>query len=363
MTESNPESPTASPVAHSLRASNTPKSTDQSTAILSGTLCLTEIGLGSTLHGFHVPFAGSILSLNQIYVMSVVSRIFVDAKKAGSKIIEISVIAALFKSLSPVGKKLTPMVAISIQGWLFSLPVIFFGNNILGLCLGAVLSASWGIIQPIAFACLLYGSIFGTDSVIKMTSYYQKLVHDFLPSISLDLVHIVLIFFGLKSFIAVILSILGRYGPLSERFQNIFKNFQRAESTQRDADPACLGPCSKVSLDEKLEASAITISSAQLIPSQQSSSWQDSLLGSAKDVLKMRFLIPVFLTGIFFFFAEHSWSAAIWSILQPMTVGLVFFFILRFIPWQKLILVSDHRKKTLNDTYLLIQTFLQSRKK
>jgi hypothetical protein len=67
-------------------------------------LSIVEIGLGSFLHAFSIPFAGHFLSLNQGFILTRAAIETNDRRSPGI----ISAVAALLKSLSPAGKKLTP---------------------------------------------------------------------------------------------------------------------------------------------------------------------------------------------------------------------------------------------------------------
>src|SRR5262245_25316383 len=106
-------------------------------------LSASEIGLGSILHTFQVPFSGHFLSLNQIFILS---RASTEVGRNGSLLIpgSISFIAAALKSLSPSGKKLTPMLAIGMQGILFNTGIVLIGHNIAGRIFGACIASLWG---------------------------------------------------------------------------------------------------------------------------------------------------------------------------------------------------------------------------
>ena len=124
-------------------------------------LSAVEIGLGSLLHGLNVPFRGNALSLNQGFVLSRASFTGAETRARGISLTHtISLTAASLKSLSPVGQKLTPMLAISVQGFLFSLGQLLFGVTWLGHSLGMVLIALWAIAQPILLGWILNGESF-----------------------------------------------------------------------------------------------------------------------------------------------------------------------------------------------------------
>lgn len=120
-------------------------------------LSATEIGLGSLLHAFHVPLAGHFLSLNQGLILTVATHETAGRREAVQSTNTISSISALLKLLSPMGKRLTPMLAISMQGLLYSLGVFLFGANLFGVCLGMLLLSLWGFLQPLILAELIFG--------------------------------------------------------------------------------------------------------------------------------------------------------------------------------------------------------------
>jgi hypothetical protein len=119
-------------------------------------LTVTETGLGSLLHSFHLPFAGHFLSLNQGFLLA--HALKNDEKKSFLLPTQISNIGAILKSLSPAGKKLTPMLAITAQGYLFSLGVLILGPTFWGLILGMTLLAIWAFAQPLLIYYLIFGN-------------------------------------------------------------------------------------------------------------------------------------------------------------------------------------------------------------
>lgn len=120
-------------------------------------LGFTEVGLGSLLHAFHVPLAGQLLSLNQIYILTRAARASGDRREAAAAAESVSLSAALWKAYAPAGKKLTPMLAIAAQGLLFSGGVRALGRSRAGVALGAVLSSVWAFLQPFAIAWVAFG--------------------------------------------------------------------------------------------------------------------------------------------------------------------------------------------------------------
>ncbi|MFN7684213.1 MAG: hypothetical protein ACK5QT_02245, partial [Oligoflexia bacterium] len=142
-----------------------------SPARFAAVLSVTEIGLGSLLHSLHVPFSGHALSLNQGFLLARATR----ATQSRMISAEISAVAALLKSLSPAGKKLTPMLAISAQGAFFCGGVLLLGPGAAGITLGLLLLSLWAFLQPVLIYWLFYG-----EALAKMADFYLGKINDHL---------------------------------------------------------------------------------------------------------------------------------------------------------------------------------------
>ncbi|HRK03066.1 MAG TPA: hypothetical protein PLH57_10420, partial [Oligoflexia bacterium] len=75
------------------------------------------------------------------------------------------------KALAPAGARLTPMLAITAQGFLFSLAVGLLGTRWVGLCFGATLLAFWAVIQPIALGLIVFGA-----SAVRAAEWLRQMV-------------------------------------------------------------------------------------------------------------------------------------------------------------------------------------------
>lgn len=131
-----------------------------------------EIGIGAALHAFHVPMGGKLLSLNQGFLLSRASFTGATSRRdAIAMTHEISFSAACLKSLSPVGRKLTPMLAIAMQGLLFSSGQFVGGVSLVGHTAGIWLISLWATLQPVFLGWLFNGDAFlkallwGIDSI------------------------------------------------------------------------------------------------------------------------------------------------------------------------------------------------------
>lgn len=162
-------------------------------------LSLAEIGLGGILHALKIPFTGYILSLHQIFCLS---RAQLQSKDQSIHLpIIISSVAAILKALTPMGKRLTPFLAIITQGILFNFGTIILGRNFFGNCLGAMLSSTWGFIQPLIIAYIIFGSHFFNGLDI-----FQQFCVDKLPWINFYIFIGILV--ALKAVIATVIVII-----------------------------------------------------------------------------------------------------------------------------------------------------------
>lgn len=258
----------------------------------SALLSLVELSLGSFFHAIRAPFTGQLLSLNQSFILTRAS-IKIEDKSAPAMI---GNTAALLKSLAPAGKKITPMLAISAQGNLYSAGLYILGNNFLGRMLGSLLLSLWAYIQPLAIYLLLFG-----EDLFFMSQYFiNKITKVF--SISED--QIVLVMIGLitlKLLIAFVLVILAHL--LSDKHFSFFESW--------------------------------AINQKRLKPKTKKT--QQPLIGAIKDLLNPFFLISLLLMLIFFFYTKSKTTEILWQLMRPIAGGFIIFYILRVFPIEKFV--------------------------
>lgn len=132
-------------------------------------LSLVEVVIGSAVHAVHLPFGGHILSLNQGFFLT---RYLADSQTrfdAAQMVMEVSSVTSVMKALSPIGKKLGPMISISMQGFLYMLGVLFLGAGLAGSMLGMALMSVWAFIQPLVTYFVIYGS-----DLASAIAYFSK---------------------------------------------------------------------------------------------------------------------------------------------------------------------------------------------
>ena len=268
-------------------------------------LSISEVGVGSLLHTFHVPFSGHFLSLNQIFLLSRASSL---VGKSGSLLVpgSISFIAAALKSLSPSGKKLTPMLAIGMQGLLYNLGIILFGHNALGRMFGAGASSLWGFLQPLIIYYFIFGQGLFTTFVQLEQSFRSWTPCD-VPSIW----YLCIVAVVLKVVAAMTLALLAPKTP-QHAMEFYAQNLAKAK----------LGK--------------IPIPSCQQDMPHTAKQLQKIAFLAAKDLCVLPFIACILLSTASFFWADGQHTAwLVWAILRPIAIGFLFFFGIRLLPMEK----------------------------
>jgi hypothetical protein len=172
-------------------------------------LSVAEIGVGSLMHALHVPLTGTLLSLNQAAFLSRFVKLNRYRHDIRSITLDVSTVTALIKSFAPIGKRLTPMLAISVQGLLFTIGLWIFGVNLLGVLIGSCLLAAWGIVQPAFLAGIMYRSLSLAEQE-RVLGAWGKMTED-LPWLSSiaemhGLMQVIVLIFSLKCLLAILLT-------------------------------------------------------------------------------------------------------------------------------------------------------------
>ncbi len=254
-------------------------------------LFIAETGLGSFLHGLKVPLTGHFLSLNQSFWLT---RLCLKDMNALSPYYA-SQVVSLLKTLSPAGKKLTPMLGISMQGLFFHAPLRIFGVNRISLIMGGVSLSLWAFLQPL----LLYLIIFG-KKLFDVADYYLSKLNEVINFIPEKLTLVLTIVILIKIFLSIIVS---------------FFAFNISSNKEKDLENKLLGLKSN---DSKTDTKMTLLN------------------GLMKDLTRPLFLVTLILTAIFFYYQEHDLAKTVWQILRPLTIAIVIFSILRIYPIDKL---------------------------
>lgn len=253
-------------------------------------LSTVEIGLGSALHAWNVPLAGHLLSLNQGFILCR-ALLATGLKSLPS---EVSNVAAALKSLSPAGKKLTPMLALSVQGVGFSVGPWLFGINSIGLSVGMVLLSLWGFIQPLALAYLLFGQ--GPfQAAWRILETLEK-------SLGLPVTVAVAVFVVAAKALAGIAVVVAAYRLPETAVSRYVNRMTEIGKQKRPSAPTTGHPA-----------------------------WL-----ALRDLLNPLFLISLALTTVFFLWADSPRSTVVWGLLRPVALGFLLFLGFRILPLEKL---------------------------
>lgn len=223
-----------------------------------------ELGLGSLLHFFRVPFSGHFLSLLQGYFLIKAGRLLREFPNIA---IEISWMVSLLKSLAPVGKKLGPLLSILMQGILFWIGSWIGPSKRSGEILGMILLSLWAFIQPLITFYIMFGAEFS-----KIGLYYLEKFSGEFPWAG----NVLIVFVGLLIFIKICLACAIPFLELDATLEKVLKRPRTA----------------RVKMGMKFPVLTILI-----------------------------FLLAF----IFWFHAETEYSRIIWLSLRPISVGLLFF--------------------------------------
>lgn len=242
-------------------------------------LASAEVGLGSLLHAFHIPLTGQCLSLNQVFLLSHAMSVAKGEEDRRYLPAAISSLAATLKSLSPAGKKLTPMLAIAMQGWLFNSGTLLFGNNVVGRAAGAAISSIWAFVQPLLFI----GLVFGLE--------WNKLYAAVAPYVPFsNVVMVIATAVAVKLLAAVGLSFAAVYLP-QQKIETYFARLNKLTPVQQE--------------------SAV-----------RKRTWWESL---RKKLLKPIFLVPFVTTLFVAYWVEGEWLAVLWVALRSLAVASLMF--------------------------------------
>lgn len=273
------------------------------------TLSLIEVGLGSLLHAFKVPFSGILLSLNQGFILCRAAILSREIPQNLWTTYSISNVAAVLKSLSPAGKKLGPMLSLSMQGLLFNIGILLFGTNPIGLCVGMALLSIWTFLQPL----VTYYLFFGKELINAVEYLYEKT----LPYHGLKAESLLWIFLGLvftKMLVAMILAIVA-WRTQGETIYG--KNYEEGLLKLAREKGAKIA-------DERKSGNAVWL--------------------AFKDLFRPLFLVSLATTGIFLYFSQHDYAKTAWYLLRPIALGFIFFYISRTLTLDRWLIKIENGK-------------------
>ena len=259
------------------------------------TLSLIEIGLGSVLHAFKIPLSGALLSLNQGFILSRAAILSDKISQNQWMTYSVSNVSAVLKSLSPAGKKLGPMLSLSMQGLLFNIGVVIFGTNPIGICVGMALLSVWTFVQPLVTYYLFFGEKLFTaaEYLYEKTLPYHGLKKEWLLWIFISLVII-------KMLAAIVLGVVA----WKTKGNSIYgKNYEQGLIKIAREKGA--------SIDER------------------NLTHKNSVWLALKDLMRPLFLVSIGVTVLFLYFSQHDYAHIAWYLMRPIAIGFIFFYFSR----------------------------------
>jgi hypothetical protein len=255
-------------------------------------LSLVEIGLGSLLHGLKIPLTGQFLSLNQGFLLARATLRQHGLPADRFTPARVSNVASLLKSLSPAGKKLTPMLAIAAQGLLFNIGTLLLGTGRAGLVLGSVIASLWAFAQPL----LIYLLIFGR-TLWDVAEYHREKLQELLAFDPARLLWVIAGVALAKALAAAVLAVWATTGH-EESFR---------------------------AYDARLKAWASKVAAQRKDPPVGEAAWK----GALRDLCSPIFLLSLALTAAYFVLAESDHAGLAWGLLRPLSVAYALFWLLR----------------------------------
>jgi hypothetical protein len=306
----------------------------ESVGTWAGTLSLTELGLGSLLHALHVPLTGTVLSLNQGLFLSRITRMnsLVKNKNSGTDTLafEVSSVTAILKSMSPVGKRLTPMLAIAVQGFLFTVGVGLFGANIFGVLVGSILLSMWSVAQPAILAGIMFNVLSDTEQD-KIFSSWQKMIAGVPFFSGFDLSKAIIGFLLVKCSVGMALALFAWYSPVNQQ-NSLWAKLERRLSLPIPQRPIAI-----------LSENVVTYSFLQK-------------LGLAMRDLKNRmlWLSLALLVGLSYFL-DSEWVPALWLGLRSLAAVYIFYVVIRLLPWSRILNSQNEKAAALRSALDVVQ--------
>lgn len=285
-------------------------------------LAAVEVGLGSVLHGLRIPFSGFALSLNQGFFLARVTFTTAHDPQAKALPATVSSLVALLKSLSPAGKRLTPMVGITTQGVLFNLGTLVLGRNILGASVGAVLLALWGFVQPL----VIYYAVFGRR-MLDVGKEMVKDVNKIVPLAGESVLWAAACLVTLKCVLALVAVVAAhRASPDAVR-----RYEQKLLSAGRSGRGRLVAAIDEGSLRAREGKTLVATGSAAK--------------GALRDLASPLYLVSLALGVGFLVFVQSDAVGAIWMAARFLSVGFIVFFVVRVLPVERIALKLENSAK------------------
>jgi nucleoside-triphosphatase THEP1 len=255
-----------------------------------------EATVGSALHQARIPMSGLFLSVVQSLVMMFAG----DRLSDRSRILWVPFISAGLKALSPYGGRLRPMLAITVQGFLFSVSVTLLGWNVVGIFVGGWFVGFWAALQGIVLQYVIIGdNLFpALDIMIRWMAGH---LHLELPGV-VSLIVVWTLFSGAVSAIVTLIAWRRRHRLPARLSAMLAKG---AGGIAKDARTPTMSNALKTGL---------------------------------RDLARPFFWAPVAAVALIIVATGSSWEQAMWLAVRAVTVGWVLFSLARLFDPRKLAL-------------------------
>jgi nucleoside-triphosphatase THEP1 len=248
-----------------------------------------EATVGAVLHSIKMPFRGLVLSSFQSVMMMLAG----DRMAVHTRVVWVPFLAAGIKALSPTGNRLRPMLAISVQGLLFTGAVSLLGWNAAGVTAGAFLIGAWAAAQGLLLQYLLVGA--------DLFKALDTAVHWLAGALHL----------GKPGLTGLILFWVALWGSLSSGLSLWF--WYRRHSR-----------------GEKLLA-ALTKKIQPLVWKEAEGSRLLAFRRALGDLLRPQFWLPLGIIASILLASGSGWERILWMVLRAATVGWLLFALIRML--------------------------------
>lgn len=241
-----------------------------------------EVTVGSALHAARVPLRGLALSSTQAVVLAHAAAGLAHRPR----VVWVAFVAAGLKALSPAGGRLRPMLAIAVQGVLFSLALRILGWNAAARFVGGALVGAWAALQGVALQWLLVGEdlLRAYDAIVSLAAARGLGVPGLAVLLAAWGAAWALVAGGLTA------ALFGRRG--------VGARIERA------------------------------LGKGATVPAEASSR-REVWRGALADLARPSFWLPVALVALFVVLGGSPWERALWIGLRAATVGVVVFALAR----------------------------------
>jgi hypothetical protein len=273
------------------------------------TLSLIEVFLGSFLHAIKMPFTGHFLSLNQGLFLGRFNQGLLNRFECAKQCIEVSMVVAFMKALAPAGKKLGPMMSISMQGFLYALGTLFFGTQLLGQMLSMILLSLWAFCQPLVTYFLIYGS-----DLTKAFHYFLLKIQKYINVEEAQLYTALMFVVILKMILAACIPLFNKRTSWFRRYETLLTRFLYKPKKKKMTNP---------------------------------------LKGAFQDLLRPAVLLSFIFMGAFFVFHGENEGIIIWKISRALAIAFILFYLARSPLFSKFILQLSFKNAFLRRLYAL----------